>query len=304
MSQCNSTAPVLVQSCECKWRWSKWSKCTVECDGGNTTRVPMCFCNNQLTDDSKCDPSYNFGTEVVPCNEYECGEVPALNKLYWITVDVNNWPIPDFVFNCTQGNDPADSPMGQTYYQVLSDPNPASHLHPEWYYLAKEWITAELNFANGVNFPPEGIQVINTVKNLLQNCAGWPADQIPMIYSLKEKLGRLNNNIGGLQNVDSQLAMMNGNNGNDSNADTSRLTFILAIVVPLVAVLIVAVALGLTIYYVREKTAVANDKFESEDEEEPLHTNTGTEGNKQDNAVPLEMDTLPTARDESSSEER
>jgi len=49
---------------------------------------------------------------------------------------------------------------------------------------------------------------------------------------------------------------------------------------------------------------VANDKFESEDEEEPLHTNTGTEGNKQDNAVPLEMDTLPTARDESSSEER
>jgi len=53
-----------------------------------------------------------------------------------------------------------------------------------------------------------------------------------------------------------------------------------------------------------KKTSVAaKDKFESEDEEEPLQT---TDGNPtaQTEQVPLEMEPLPPAKEDSSSEER
>jgi len=271
VKQCNNTQPIINQECECKWRWSKWSKCTTECGGGNTTRVPVCYCNEVEVEDSKCDINMYFGRETVSCNEYECGDVPALNKIYWINVaHVEDWPIENDEFNCSRGFDPVDSPKGLTYYVVLSDPHPATHAHPEWYFLAKEWIAAKLNLANGAQFSTDGVKVIIQVGDLLENCAGYPSDQIPQVYALKEKLGRLNNNIGGLDNVDSQMSMILGGtkSKDEDSLSSSRLTFILAIAVPLVALLIVAVALGFTIYYVREKTAVAKDKFESEDEEE------------------------------------
>jgi len=305
----------LIQDCvvenydNCYWKWSRWTACSVVCGGGNTTRVPQCYCDEVMTPvaDDKCDVHFFFGRESVPCNEFECGDVPALNKLYWISKDeTTTWPIENKTFNCSAGYDAdEDSPMGKTYSQVLSDPYPATHLHYEWYFLAKEWITAELNMANGVVFSPEAMEVINTVSGLLENCAGFSEEQVPVVYALKEKLGRLNNNIGGLSNVDAEISLMtSGRNTEDNNTDSlSRMTFILAIAVPLAAVLITAVALALTIFYVRDKTTVAKEEFESEDEEEPLQNTTGNEV-RTDNQVPLEMEQVPNTRDESTSEEQ
>jgi hypothetical protein len=248
-----------------------------------------------------CDVNFYFGREVVSCNEYECGNVPALNKLYWASSDPEDWPVVNDKFNCSKGYNPKDSPKGLTYYEVLADPQPSSHLNSIWYFLAKEWIASKLNLANGAQFSIDAIKLIIEAGELLENCEVFSDEEIPKIYALKEKLGRINNNIGGLQNVDSEMNLMltGRNNGNGEEAANTRLTFILAIAVPLVAVLIVAIALGFTIYYVREKTAVANDKFESEDEEEPLqHMGRPTD------QVPLEMEPLPPAKEDSSSEER
>jgi len=303
----------LIQDCEvemyenCYWKWSRWTACSGVCGGGNTTRVPQCYCDAFTTPvpDEKCDINLFFGRETVPCNDFACGSVPALNKLYWISKDeTTTWPIENRTFNCTKGYDEGpDSPMGKTYSQVLSDPYPASHKHYEWYFLAKEWITAELNMANGVVFSPEAMEVINTVSGLLENCAGFSDEQIPLVYALKEKLGRLNNNIGGLSNVDEEVSLMTSGRNTEDNTESSlsRMTFILAIAVPLAAVVITAIALALTIYYVRDKTTVAKEEFESEDEEEPLQNTTGNEV-RIDNQVPSEMEQIPTTRDESTSE--
>jgi hypothetical protein len=209
-------------------------------------------------------------------------------------------------FNCSLGEDPEDSPKGKTYYEVLSDPRPSTHKNSAWYFLAKEWIAAKLNIANGAQFPSDGQKVAIEVGQILEQCGGFPDDKLPEIYALKEKLGRLNNNIGGLENVDNQMTLMMGGNQNlGSDGPSSRLTFILAIAVPLGAVLLVAVALAFTIYYVRQKTSVAaKDKFESEDEEEPLQTTNGNPNAQTDVTVPLEMEPLPPAKEDSSSEER
>jgi len=303
----------LVQDCEvyenCYWKWSRWAACSQLCGGGNTTRVPQCFCDAFLTPvpDDKCEINLFYGRETVPCNEFKCGSTPALNKLYWISKDeTTHWPIENRTFNCSQGYDTdADSPMGKTYSQVLSDPYPASHKHYEWYFLAKEWITAELNMANEVVFSPVEMDVINTAGALLEDCKGFSEEQIPTVYALKEKLGRLNNNIGGLSNVDDEISLMTGGTSAEEIVDPSlsRMSFILAIAVPLAAVVITAVALALTIYYVRDKTTVAKEEFESEDEEEPIQTTNGNEV-RSENQVPLEMEQVPTTRDESTSEEQ
>jgi len=266
------------QTCEmmytnCRWKWSRWTLCTTECGGGNTTRVPQCFCDQSMAPvaDQLCPAQLYYGREVVSCNQFQCGEVPALNKLYWMAKDeTTNWPIENRIFNCSRGRDEEDSPFGQTYSQVLSDPYPADHKHYEWYYLAKEWVAAQLNMANGVIFSPEALQVIQCVGDLLEDCRGFSDDQIPQIYALKEKLGRLNNNIGGLSNVDAQVAMVVGAGNSDPNDAhrSSRLTFILAIAVPVAAIMVIALALGLTVYYVRDKTRTTVE-FESEDEESP-----------------------------------
>jgi len=115
----------------------------------------------------------------------------------------------------------------------------------------------------------------------------------------------LNNNIGGLSNVDAEISLMTGeNNAENPESSLSRMSFILAIAVPLAAVVITAIALALTIYYVRDKTTVAKEEFESEDEEEPLQNNTGMETRLNNDTVPLEMEQVPTTRDESTSEEQ
>jgi len=298
-----------VEYMNCKWKWSRWTACSEVCGGGNTTRVPQCYCDEMMTpvEDDKCDVNLFYGRETVPCNEFDCGDVPALNKLYWISKDeTTTWPIENKTFNCSLGYDEGeDSPMGKSYSQVLSDPYPATHNHFEWYFLAKEWITAELNMANGVVFSPEAMEVINSVSGLLENCAGFSDDQIPLVYALKEKLGRLNNNIGGLSNVDEQMSLItSGSNSDERDDGFGRMTFILAIAVPLAAVVIIAVALALTIYYVRDKTTVAKEEFESEDEEEPLQNTTGMDTRLNNDTVPLELEHAPTTRDESTSEEQ
>jgi len=270
MEKCNYTKPVVQQDCECKWRWARWSRCSSECGGGNTTRIPECHCNNELSQDSKCDNNFYFAREVVSCNEYDCGNVPALNKLYWSSTAPENWPIVNEKFNCSKGFDPEDSPKDLTYYDILADPHPSSHLHPEWHLLAKEWITSSLNLANGVNFPLDAQKLILLVGDILEQCTGWPEEELPQIYTFKEKLGRLNNNIGGLDNVDTQLSFVLGGGNQNHGESESRITIILAIAIPLIALLIVAVAITMLVWYVSRKTETVKEKFESEDEDEPL----------------------------------
>jgi len=243
-----------------------------------------------------------FGRETVPCNQFACGGVPALNKLYWMSEQASiHWPIEDQVFNCSRGFDPEDSPKGKTYSEILADPYPSSHKCYLWYYLAKEWVAAQLNIANGVNYSREAMEVIKEVGTLLETCQGY-TEEDPMLYSLKEKLGRLNNNIGGLSNVDIQTAMMmNGmyDDVDDGGERNSRLTFVLAIAVPVAAVMIIAFALGLTVYYVRDKTTVAKEEFESEDDE-PLQNSLIMSESKPVDVMPLEEQTpVPVTKDDS-----
>jgi len=298
---------LLLQSCE--FVWSKWSVCTAACNGGNMTRIPECFCNGQTENSVPnhfCNMQEYFGRETVPCNQFACGHVPALNKIYWMSrIGSINWPIVNYVFNCTRGYDPEDSPKGKTYSEILADPSPSSHKNYLWYYLAKEWVVAQLNIANGVKFPVEALQVIKEVGKLLEKCDGYSVED-PLLYSLKEKLGRLNNNIGGLSNVDVQTAMMTagsimaGKPGNEIDGDhNSRLTFILAIAVPVAAVMIIAFALGLTVYYVRDRTTVAKEEFESEDDE-PLQNTLIMSESKPVDVMPLEDQTpVPVTKDDS-----
>jgi hypothetical protein len=293
---------VLVQTC--LFKWSKWSVCTAECGGGNITRMPECFCDGQTESVSNdfCNMQEYFGRETVPCNQFACGDVPALNKLYWMSREASiHWPIEDNVFNCSLGEDPEDSPKGKTYSEILADPYPSSHKCYLWYYLAKEWIAAQLNIANGVKYTVEALQVIKEVGALLEKCQGY-TEEDPMLYSLKEKLGRLNNNIGGLSNVDAQTVMMMAGKYDDlenSGERNSRFTFILAIAVPVAAVMIIAFALGLTVYYVRDKTTVAKEEFESEDDE-PLQNSLIMSESKPVDVMPLEEQTpVPVTKDDS-----
>jgi hypothetical protein len=305
--KCDQT-PLVEQDCEdtlvpCEFRWSRWSVCTAECGSGNITRIPQCFCDGQTEPVSNdfCNQQEFFGRETVPCNQFACGDVPALNKLYWMSrIDSISWPIEDTVFNCTRGNDPEDSPKGKTYSEILADPYPSSHKNYLWYYLAKEWIAAQLNTANGVKFPEEALRVVKEVGMLLEKCDGYTVED-PMLYSLKEKLGRINNNIGGLSNVDIQTKMMlAGNYDNEKGVEhNSRLTFVLAIAVPVAAVMIIAFALGLTVYYVRDKTTVAKEEFESEDDE-PLQNSLIMSESKPVEVMPLEEQSpLPVTKDDS-----
>jgi len=290
---------VLVQTCG--FKWSRWSVCTAECGSGNITRIPQCFCdgNTESVSNDFCNMQEFFGRETVPCNQFACGDTPALNKLYWMSqIGSINWPIEDTVFNCSRGYDPEDSPKGKTYSEILADPYPSSHKNYLWYYLAKEWTAAQLNIANGVKYPEEALRVIKEVGILLEKCDGY-TEEDPMLYSLKEKLGRLNNNIGGLSNVDAQIEMMMaGKYDNEKDVEhNSRLTFVLAIAVPVAAVMIIAFALGLTVYYVRDKTTVAKEEFESEDDE-PLQNSLIMSESK-----PLEVleeqSPLPVTKDDS-----
>jgi len=279
----------------CKWKWTKWTQCSADCGGGNTTRYQVCVCEgaNVAVPSTWCDDETLYGVEKTVCNDFKCGGTPAFNKIYWTyKEEQGTWPIKDGVFNCSMGVDPTDtdSPKGKSYSSVLLDPTPEDHTHSEWYLIAKEWIAAELNIANGVTFTPDALEIISQMGNLLDYCNGWPTQDVYEVYAGKEKLGRLNNNIGGLSNVDAELALLQGHSYSDqsNSPEESAGNLALLITIPLVAVLIIGVAIGLTVYYVREKrnAVVEQVAFESEDdasEGEPLQA-TAPQG------VPLETD--------------
>jgi len=73
----------------------------------------------------------------------------------------------------------------------------------------------------------------------------------------------------------------------------------LAIAVPVAAVMIIAFALGLTVYYVRDRTTVAKEEFESEDDE-PLQNTLIMTDSKPVDVMPLEDQTpVPVTKDDS-----
>jgi len=285
MNHCsNLSAPLtLTQPCEdyntCYWKWSRWTVCTTECNGGNTTRLAQCFCDNIhfSVSEEYCNPPLWFGPETVPCNSFTCGQTPAFNKLYWISKMDQihpNWPM-ESLFNCSHGYDDVDSPKGQSRAKILASPYPAHHKLSDWYYLAKEWITVELNLANGVQFPQEAIPLIHRVKELLENCSGFTPNQLPLVYSLIEKLNRLNNNIGGLSNVDSQISLMDISRTEEIEPEGLKLywgvTFLyLVIIVCSAAVIITGVIFGVTLYYLRRKTEGLKEEALVLVEESPL----------------------------------
>jgi len=305
----------------CGWRWTKWTMCTAECGGGNTTRQQVCVCegDNVIVGDEWCDPSTRFGNESDPCNAYACGAVPAYNKMYWIYEDEEGkWPMADGIFNCSMGVDPndtaADSPKGKSYSSVLLDPSPQDHNHAEWYFIAKEWIAAILNIANGVKFSPDALQAISEIGQLLEYCDGWPTKDIYEVYAGREKLGRINNNIGGLSNVDQEMAFLqslaNSNSGSGSSSEGigSSLTITMVIAIPSIAIMIVGIIIGVTVYIVRERNYAVVEKaaFESEDEAsegEPLQATVPVHPVQEPQGVPLESD-KPTHSGEDTSEEK
>jgi len=154
----------------------------------------------------------------------------------------------------------------------LREPEPERYKRYEWYYVAKEWIACRLNIANGAKLSPEALGVINEMEKLLEYCNGWPEYDKYEIYAGKEKLGRINNNIGGLANVDQEMALLSGGGAfqnNDSEGyPRSSFTLVMVIAIPLVAILILGLVIGLTVYHVREKKTAVQDQaaFESEDE--------------------------------------
>eukprot|EP01123_Difflugia_compressa_P009614 TRINITY_DN323_c0_g2_i6.p1 TRINITY_DN323_c0_g2~~TRINITY_DN323_c0_g2_i6.p1 ORF type:complete len:309 (-),score=76.38 TRINITY_DN323_c0_g2_i6:183-1109(-) len=282
---------------ECTWKWTRWSRCSAPCGGGNTTRSQVCICEGREVPapNEWCDEEEYYGNETCECNQYQCGSVPAFNKNYWIN-HLPDWPIdPQIRFNCSLGYDinSTDTPKGKTYARVLTDLHPEQHPHFEWYYLAKEWITVRLNIANGITIPASALSVVDDVGHLLEDCKEWPNDQKYVIFAGKEKLGRLNNNIGGLSNVDAQMAILSqsslATSDTQSESSNSTGTLALTILIPVIAALLIGIAVGLTVYYVKEKSnnVVEQAAFESEDEpsdDSPLRTG--------GNNVPLEAETL------------
>jgi len=190
----------------------------------------------------------------------------------------------DGTFNCSRGFDPnmtdAENPRGKKYSEVLKEPRPERFQFYEWYFIAKEWVAAKLNIANGAKLSPEATMEIERIGYLLEYCNGWPYYDIYEIYAGKEKLGRINNNIGGLANVDREMALLSGGGSSTDDEDEvksrSTVTLILVIAIPLAAILILGVVIAITVYHVREKKTAVQDQaaFESEDdpsEGEPLH---------------------------------
>jgi len=227
------------------------------------------------------------------------------------------WPIPDGTFNCSLGLDttdtPSDNPKGKTYSEVLSDPAPEKHKNYVWYYVAKEWIAAILNVENGAQFTPQAKAVIAQIGVLLQYCDGWPTVDEYEVYGGKEKLGRINNNIGGLSNVDEEMALLSSGgvsqypNTGESQGSSPTPTLAVFIAVPLVAVLIIGIVIGLAVYYVREKknAVVEQAAFESEDEPsdgDPLQASAVQDPHKQN--VHLESDQPNHSGDDSSGEQQ
>jgi len=264
---------------QCQWKWSKWSTCTQNCGSGNTTRRGLCFCEGFSTpvSDGMCEnlPLVQLH-EVVPCNEFACDARGPCNKICWVKLIsqrlVKN--LTNGIFNCTQGC-PSDSscPKGKTYTQVLFQPVPKAE-NAEWYYLAKEWYSATLNAAQGVNLSSDAIEAINQAGTLLENCIGWGPDQIQLlsqVYATKEKLNRANNGIGGLGQVDDQVAILVAGGYADSGTPETNgndmTLLILSIVIPVIVVILALVVIVSWVYYRRRTSmVVAHAEFPSEDD--------------------------------------
>jgi len=253
---------------ECRWKWSKWKTCTKSCNTGNTTRMGLCVCAGfgiPFPDSECADVPNPLGTEVVTCNQHKCGQIAACNKICWMGILDQNVKhnITDGIFQCSLGCPSDDTcPKGKTFSQVLTEQVPAMAANEEWYYLAKEWYAAILNQAAGFSFPPLAIQAINQASQLLENCDGWGPNEMKLlafVYSVKEKLNRANNEIGGLDDVDDQVAsMVGGDNSQDMDNGESQKSTILAVAisVPMAAIAIISVAIMFSIYYARRKTYV------------------------------------------------
>jgi len=251
----------------CRWKWSKWKPCSKSCDSGNTSRVGMCVCDgfDMPFADSQCTDVPNpLDTEVVSCNEHPCGEKAACNKRCWMEILEKNQHnnLTDGIYQCSLGCTTDDTcPKGKTYAQVLTEPVPSMAENAEWYYLAKEWYAAILNQEAGVSLSPLAVEAINNAMILLENCAGWSPEEmqlLAMVYVVKEKLNRANNEIGGLDTVDEQVAMMLGGEtgtGTDTSESSSQKSLLgVYISIPMAAVAIIAVAIMVAIYYVRRKS--------------------------------------------------
>jgi len=260
----------------CNWRWTLWSECTAACDGGNVTREQVCMCDGMRVSapDDYCDLSQRFGREVAVCNSFACDKTPARSKTYWMEqAEAGEWPMEDAVFNCSKGFDGnATNPKGKRYSRILLSKDLFGH--PQWLYLAREWIAAKLNLASGVQFPPEILPLLGQAEALLEKCNGWTGKDYYLGVAIKQKLGRTNNNIGGLEHVDEQVARVIHYTFQQGGADTQS-TLGLLIAIPAIAIVVIGVIIGLTIYYIREKnnSVVEQAVFDSHDEEstdEPL----------------------------------
>jgi len=117
-----------------------------------------------------------------------------------------------------------------------------------------------INIFNGFESPQEGIGAIGDAQKLLQNCTGFTSDQMWYVYSAKEKLSRLNNNIGGLGEVDQDLGIpvnvADGDtnvNADDETNPLSQTALVVAVVVPIVTVVIVAALVAIGCFMVKRR---------------------------------------------------
>eukprot|EP01123_Difflugia_compressa_P004974 TRINITY_DN1649_c0_g1_i1.p1 TRINITY_DN1649_c0_g1~~TRINITY_DN1649_c0_g1_i1.p1 ORF type:complete len:374 (-),score=73.11 TRINITY_DN1649_c0_g1_i1:189-1310(-) len=246
----------------CRWKWTKWSKCTARCEAGNTTRTQVCICTNGVNgpdtgpvNDDMCEAGDYYGDETSPCNQFECESVPLFNKIYWTIT--RPWPMNDASFNCTKSDSTQDSPKDLKYSDILHL-DPSTQYNKEWYYLAKEWIAYQLNLANGAQPLPSSIPINQRVTELLEYCDKLPATY-KEIFTLKEKLGRINNNIGGLSNVDEQMAMWSSNHeqtqeSGEKSAYVMTSFVLMAVIIPLVVLLIVVLVALAVMYRYRKQT--------------------------------------------------
>jgi len=234
----------------------------------------MCDGDDVPADNEYCDDFLHIGDEVAECNTFGCEELPAFNKLYWLArADDGFWPMPDETFECSLGadsNSNTTTPKGKHYSSILREESPQTAAHPEWYYLAKEWIAAKLNIANGVRFTNDNVALVNKVGAILEDCNGWTGKQLYDVYSAKEKLGRMNNNIGGLEHVDQQVAILAKGNGVVYDDAQTKSTIAMVIVIPCAAILIVLIVAGVFVHQKRQSRYLVVEKteFESEDEGE------------------------------------
>jgi len=191
------------------------------------------------------------------------------------------WPYPNPQFNCTDGENPRHPKSNRHLTDVLHEVVDQYTYNVEWTYLAKEYAAALINIYNGFETPSEGIAAIDAAQQLLQNCIGYTTNETWYVISAKEKLSRLNNNIGGLSEVDQDLGLLpvivahgganDNTNGDETNVGQSAL--VVVVVVPIATVVIVAVLVTIGCYVMKrrqrkEQGETYGEMYESEETED------------------------------------